>query len=145
MKTEDPVRPVTRGAHASTPPRALAGRLWRALARRRVPERNHEPALQAEHMVEPDRPGVAHGGAQQLTYGHEVVFVHGVRVERRQAPVLAARIELVGRRCAQRIAGQEWIDQYLARSIVQCECRMSKVTNLERFTPPCLPPSGRDG
>ena len=49
-------------------------------------------------MIEPDGAGVPHGRSQQLAQRGEVIHRQCVRVERRQAPILPLRIELVGRR-----------------------------------------------
>ena len=65
-----------------------------------------EQAHQAHHMVEPQGAGVPHVGTQGVNERGEAQGPQAQRVERRQAPVLAQRVEWVGRRAhvhAQRI------------------------------------------
>ncbi len=62
------------------------------------PVRDDIEPHQAEHMVDADRAGVAHGGAQHLPERLEASGNEAVRIVRGDAPVLAGGIELVGRR-----------------------------------------------
>ena len=71
--------------------------------------------LQAEHMVEPDRAGVAHRGAQHVAVRREGLLLQPGGVEAGKAPGLAGRVERVGRR-----ADAEW------REIATCSFQASK-------------------
>ena len=71
-----------------------------------VVRRQPEQAHQAHHMVQPQGAGVPHVGAQGVDERREAQGPQTQRIERRQAPVLAQRVERVGRRAhihAQRI------------------------------------------
>src|SRR6185437_4234043 len=65
--------------------------------------RNHEQPREAERMVEPDRAGMPHDGMHQYAHRGTAVRRQRLRIERRQAPVLPRRIELVGWRANRNI------------------------------------------
>ena len=54
--------------------------------------------LQAQHMVEPDRAGMAHRGAQHFAKRREGLLLQTGRIETGKAPVLAGGVERIGRR-----------------------------------------------
>ena len=76
---------IDRVVHVGAALRGAAGR---------DPEQAHEP----HHVVDADRAGAAHAGAQHLDEGLVAGFAQPVGAQRRQAPVLPVGVELVGRR-----------------------------------------------
>ena len=69
------------------------------------PVRHQIKPLQAEHMIEPDRAGVAHRGAQHLAIRLERLQFEAGGIEPGKAPVLPRGIERVRRRTNRKMAG----------------------------------------
>jgi hypothetical protein len=69
-----------------------------AAVARRAGGGDPEQAHQHHHVVDADRAGAAHVGAQGLDEDGVPAFAQPVRAQRRQAPVLALGVEGVGRR-----------------------------------------------
>ena len=61
--------------------------------------------LQAQHVIEPDRAGVAHRGPQHLAKRLEGLHGESGRIESGKAPVLAERVQRVRRRADGEMAG----------------------------------------
>ena len=68
--------------------------------------RNPPQAHERHDVVHAQRPALRHVGAQELDERRVRALAQSARVVRRQAPVLALRIEFVGRRAAARVEGE---------------------------------------
>ena len=76
--------------------------------------------LQAEHVIEPDRAGMAHRGAQHLAIRLERLHFEAGGVEAGEAPVLAGGVERIRRRADRRDGARSPICSFQASKPSDC-------------------------